>query len=233
MASAEHLEALLATARTTWTRVPEFLAALLDADVVVSGVQDDSRLRLPLMTGSDGVRVQPFYTSEARLQETLGVIPEFEPRYVVISCRHFFDITRGQHLVLNPHSAVGKEFAPDEVEQLLSGTALLTTRVVESDTTVLVGVPDAVPPGLVEAVVAVCAASPAVAAAHLGWKVVPDTKEMGYLLVFTGAGDLRDALAAPLSTAMALYAAAGPIDVMYAAPGEPHLLADVPPIFRR
>ena len=83
MKNTSHLEVLLEAAAADSGRIPEFLTALLEAQVLVPGVLDsDSGLvaaagsiaGLAPSVRADGTSVQPFFTSEARLHETLQAV---------------------------------------------------------------------------------------------------------------------------------------------------------------
>ncbi|VXB48103.1 enhanced serine sensitivity protein SseB C-terminal domain-containing protein [Plantibacter sp. T3] len=234
---APDIEALLAAAADDRSNAPAFLTALLESTVIVAGtVTDDGMATLADLLDSDGSSVQPFYTSKARFQETLQVVPSFEQHLLALPCRVLWQMTRGARLVLNPHSTHGKEFLPGEVAQLLDGEAVLTPRVVERETEVMVGQPARIPPGMTETLTAVLAEYGEVDEAVLGWKVTPQeggTFDECYLLVIVGAPTARETISGPLARALATYSASVPIDVMYVAPGAKHLLTSVPPFHRR
>ncbi|MCS5721773.1 enhanced serine sensitivity protein SseB C-terminal domain-containing protein [Herbiconiux sp. CPCC 203407] len=231
------IEALLAAAAVDPIAAPAFLEALLASTVIVPGTASgDGTARLADLLGADGRSVQPFYTSEARLTETLEVVPSFERRFLALPCRVLWQMTRGATLVLNPHSAHGKNFLPGEIGQLLDGAATLTPRMVQAETQVLVGEPARVPPGMKEALVAFLERHPEVDEAVLGWKVTPEgagSVDESYLLVLVGAPGLRESLGGDLAQTLVVYSQSAPIDVMYVAPGADHLLRSVKPFHRR
>lgn len=103
-------------------------------------------------------------------------------------------------------------------------------RVVAADTTVLVGEPARVPPGLTDVLSALFSRFPSVEAAFLGWKVTPASGDESYLLVVVGAPDavVRDELGAALGP----FTNEHPIDVMFAQPGADHLLSEIDPFYR-
>jgi hypothetical protein len=236
-ADAPDIEALLAAAATDRSQAPAFVTALLESTVIVAGtVTDDGMATLADLLDSDGSSVQPFYTSKERFQETLQVVPTFERNILALPCRVLWQMTRGRRLVLNPHSAHGKEFLPGEIAQLLDGEAVLTPGVVERETQVMVGQPARVPPGMTEALTAALAEHREVDEAILGWKVTPQEDgsfDESYLLVIVGAPNAREVISGSLARALATYSVGVPIDVMYAAPGAKHLLQGVPPFHRR
>jgi hypothetical protein len=119
-----HLEELLAAAANDPARTPAFLRLLIESTVLVPGVPnpDDPTGRsvnLSELTNPAGKKAQPFYTSEERLQDTVTAVPGFESHYFALRCHDLFTMTRGATLILNPHSAAGKEFLPAEIANLL------------------------------------------------------------------------------------------------------------------
>jgi hypothetical protein len=231
-----HLESLLAAAAAEPTRAPEFVSELLQSMVVVPGVVSEGggqTATFPPLIGPDGGTVQPFYTSEERFQETLAAIPGFEGRYIGLPCRAFWETTRGATLVLNPHSAQGKEFLPDEVAHLLDGAAAVTSRVVETGTEVMVGRPAHVPPGMEDALSALFGRHEEVVEAVLGWKVTPSTNDQSYLLVVIGPADVREQVGDDLARSLVMFSQAHPVDVMYTMPGTGHLLSGLAPFYRK
>ena len=56
-----------------------------------------------------------FYSSEERVAEANSIGTGF----VKLTARDFFTLTRGSCLVLNPNSAIGKEFVPGELDEIL------------------------------------------------------------------------------------------------------------------
>jgi hypothetical protein len=233
------LEDLLVEAATDRAAAPRFLLALLDATVIVPGTVapaadgQGQTADLATLLGADGSRVQPFYTSEERLSETIAAVPGFQSQFIGLPCRVLFEMTRGATLVLNPHSAYGKEMLPGEIAQLLDGDAPLTPHVVTAGTRVLVGRPASVPPGLEESLADVFARHPEVDEARLGWKVTPPSGEQSYLVTVTGAPDARAAVGGDLSRALAVHSLSAPIDVAYREPGGDDLLTGIPAFYTR
>ncbi|MCS5714267.1 enhanced serine sensitivity protein SseB C-terminal domain-containing protein [Herbiconiux sp. CPCC 205716] len=227
------LEQLLQSAATDRAAAPAFVEALLRSTVIVPGrASGDRTVQLADLLGADGRSVQPFYTSEGRLRETLEAVPGFERSFLAMPCRALWEMTRGATLVLNPHSPYGKEFLPGEIGQLLDGEAALTPRVAAAGERVMVGEPAQVPPGMTAALAELFAGHPDVSEAVLGWTVTPPN-DASYLLVIVGPESLRSSLGAPLARALATFSAAAPVDVLYSPPGARHLLHGVTPFYRR
>jgi hypothetical protein len=232
------IEVLLAAAAVDVTRAPEFVAALLDATVLVPGVAgpdngDRPALNLATLPGRDGASIQPFYTSPGRLWETITAVPGFESHFFPFTCRRLWEITRGATLVLNPHSASGKEFPPGEIARLLDGSGAMTTHVITAETTWTVGKPARVPPGMEDALRVVFSKHSDVEGAQLGWKAARDTDDQGYLLVIIGSASTRQNITADLGRALVYFSSAAPIDVMYPQPGEANPLAALEPFYVR
>lgn len=234
------IETLLAAAASDSAAAPAFVVALVESTVIVPGTASgENTATLADLLRTDGTSVQPFYTSEERLRETLQAVPGFERAFLALPCRTLWQMTRGATLVLNPHSAHGKEFLPGEIAQLLDGAATMTPRVVEAETRVFVGEPARVPPGMTDLLTTLFTRHPEVGAATLGWKVTPSVDssaappDESYLLVIEGNPTLRETLGAELGQTLVTYSLSSPIDVMYAAPGAAHLLSAVSPFYRR
>ncbi|CAD5989766.1 enhanced serine sensitivity protein SseB C-terminal domain-containing protein [Agreia sp. COWG] len=233
---ASRIESLLVEASQDRAAVPAFLTALLEATVFVSGViSDEGAADFSHLSTSEGGSILPFYSSEERLRETIAAVPGFEQRFVALPCRDLWQITRGATLVLNPHSPYGKEFLPGEIGQLLDGEAVLTQRIVDTDTEVFVGVPSHVPPGMTDALAELFAHHREVAEAVLGWKVTPGpgAVDESYHLVIVGAADARDALGGELGRVLTMYSLSAPVDVQFVESGEKHVLQSVRPFYRR
>jgi hypothetical protein len=239
--SADDVEVLLEPAASDSARIPEFLTALLEAQVLVPGVLDSdsglvaaagSTAGLAPLARADGTSVQPFFTSEARLHETLQAVPGEESRYLALRCRDLWELTRGSTLILNPHSAYGKEFLPGETAQL-HGTATMTPQVVAAATNVLVGRPARTPSGMEKALRDLFSAHETVDSAFLGWKVVPDSGDQSYLLVVVGSSDARADVSDELGRALVYFSQAHPVDVAFNRPGDKHLLTEIEPFYVR
>lgn len=234
------LTELLRAAATDPARRPAFVDALLAGEVYVLGWMDrplvdgmaqaGSSMRVSTWQDADGP-VTPFFTSEATLQQSLAATGGTDLRFLRLRTRDFFEMLRGQRLVLDPHG-YGKVFLPAEVEALLEGRdADGATEVVAADEQVLVGAPAHVAPELPRVLSAFFASRPAVERALLGW-IVRGNGHAGYLVVVV-AGD-RDAAMNGFGALQAGELTDGnTIDVLVAPPGEPHLLSSLEPFYVR
>lgn len=236
------LEERLAAAATDPARAPDFITALLDAQVIVAGTLHSGRpggddgstsAVLPPLIRGDGTEVQPFFTTVARLEETLRAVPGYESNYLTLRCRDFWELTQGSTLVLNPHSTYGKEFHPAEIAQLLDGAAAMTPHLITKTTQVAVGQPAHTPTGMREALRELLGRHEGVHSGYLGWKVVPESGDQSYLLVIVGSPTIRDELGDELGRALLLFSQTHPIDVMFERPGANHVLSTIEPFYVR
>ncbi|MDX1997137.1 MAG: enhanced serine sensitivity protein SseB C-terminal domain-containing protein, partial [Thermoanaerobaculia bacterium] len=205
MAPRNRLEAALAKAADDPASRPEFYRLLLDSTIYVIGFTDapEAASRVNLKAGEnlsivnwetpDGKPIIPFFASLEALQRGL----QEESQYVGLPARTFFEITRGSSLVLNPGSPWGKEFFPQEVNTLLESgvNQVPTTRVVEKETSVLLGQPADYPAEMVAALSRLLTKHSSVNAAYLCLMHDPAGSEKPNLVVgFEGDGDLGQVL---------------------------------------
>jgi hypothetical protein len=134
-------------------------------------------------------------------------------------------------LVLNPDDSTSKIYLPGEVERLLDGDASGGAHVVPAGSQVFVGEPANEPAELKNILTGFFAQRPAVDAAHLGWAVQPDGQK-GYLLAIVTT-DPQSAMDGFGTLPIPDYIGEETFDVMFAAPGENHVLTSVPAFFTR
>lgn len=237
-----NLERLLAAAAGDPAQRPEFTDALLDADVYVLGtVEGDivdgvvpagASMGIASIDDEDGP-LTPFFTSEQPLQEYLAARPGTDPRFVRLGCRALFEMTRGSRLVLNPFSAYGKMFLPDEVAALIAGKEPgMTTEVLQAERQVMVGAAAHVPPQLPVVLSRFLTQRPVVDAAYLGWIAHPDG-HTGFLMVVV-ASDREQAMHGFGTLNIGEVTEGATVDVMVVAPGAHNMLSGiVPPFYSR
>ena len=133
------LEKALVRAVKEPAAAPHFYRLLLASDLLVLGTaegQEDATRAFSLAPGSrinlvpgtrNGSQFLPVFSSLARMQDYV----KQESKYLSVNGRALLDLTRGAPVILNPASEYGKEFAPDQVRQLLDG--LGSTRTVAGD----------------------------------------------------------------------------------------------------
>ena len=125
--SENRLEEALVRAVENPATAPDFYRLLLENDLLVLGTvegQEDATSQfslepggqLKLVTGErNGERFLPVFSSLPRMQTYL----KEESRYLSVKGRALLDLTRGAPVVLNPGSDYGREFTPQQIEQLL------------------------------------------------------------------------------------------------------------------
>jgi hypothetical protein len=110
---------------------PLFYRLLLSSDVLVLGTVEGQEGataafslapggRIKLVTGTkNGSQYLPLFSSLARMQDYV----KQESKYLSVNGRALLDLTRGAPVILNPASEYGKELSPEDVRQLLEGSA--------------------------------------------------------------------------------------------------------------
>lgn len=128
----------------------------------------------------DGVPHTPIFTSPVRIE----AVVDTERRHVSMLGRNLLGILQGSHLILNPGSDYGKQFLPDEVEALLSGSIHQDHRQItlKEPTQVLLGQPAEFPHHLTTALCTSFKQMP-VQAAYLAHCVWPDSGEPGHTVI--------------------------------------------------
>jgi len=149
------LETALCRAADHPAERPEFLKVLLESSLYILGTSGSDAVNgiTNLRAGedisiqkwekSDGTSVIPVFSSLAALQKAI----KHESKYMKLSARDLFEITKGDGFVLNPESDYGKEFFPEEIEVLLAegSNRLPETRMIKEETRVLIGEPAVIP----------------------------------------------------------------------------------------
>lgn len=130
---ANELEKALYNAAVDDQRVEEFYKLLMESRVFILGVpaegdkgadfvltEDDELLISHWESEEDKSPVIPFFTSLQTLQKS---IPEDEP-YLEVPSEALLRMTLGVPLVLNPNTAHGMEFSPEDVVSLLGSDSV-------------------------------------------------------------------------------------------------------------
>lgn len=116
-----------------------------EAPTIVNGtIVEGTKITLTQVAFEEKPAV-PFFTSEQRLPANT--------KYLLLGARAFFEMTRGTTLVMNPGSAYGKGFFPEEVSKLLDGSLFQPQEryVTKQATQVMIGQPSDYPNELVSA----------------------------------------------------------------------------------
>ncbi len=163
-------EALVAAVKDS-AAAPDFYRLLLESNLLVPGTVERHEFsdkpfelspstRLNLVPGfKDGERFLPVFSSLTRMQAYVKA----DSRYLTLNGRTLLEATRGAPLTLNPNSDYGREFTPAQIAQLLDPEPHLQPK---GETMEVIGEAD-FPLPLVEALTALFAARPQVAAAWM------------------------------------------------------------------
>ena len=200
------LEEILRLAANEPAHRPEFCTVLLQSTIFVlgdtgekpteSGVTDlpaGSKINIQSWEKQDGSPVIPFFTSLEVLSKAL----DSEQSYIELPVRSLFEMTRGATLFLNPKSDYGKEFVPQEVDQLLNHgiSQIPSQRVVEKETKVLLGQPSNYPTKMVDSLTQLLVKHKEVKKAYVALMHDRSVDEKPHLIVgIEGDGDLERAM---------------------------------------
>jgi hypothetical protein len=149
------LETALRSAADHPAERPEFYKVLLESSLYILGTSDTEaangmtslnageHISIRKWEKPDGTPVIPVFSSLAALQKAI----KHESDYMKFPAQYLFEMTRGDGFVLNPESAYGKEFSPEEIEMLLTegSNRLPEIRVIKAETRVYIGEPAIVP----------------------------------------------------------------------------------------
>jgi len=159
------LERLLRLSVTQAAYRPAFYQALLESTVWVLGdagqqnadnlteITAGSELNLLHWEKQDGSSIIPFFSSVEVLERAAAGESEHEQSFVALPSRVLFEMTQGEELFLNPKSEFGKELYPSEITMLLNtgGLAVPTELVLDAESQLLIGQPEAYPSAMVDA----------------------------------------------------------------------------------
>lgn len=218
----------------------QFSDALLDAQLQVPGWRSAEGGFTPMTvrsTAPDGTQLSEAvaFTHPDRMTKALHTVAPDTTGLVVatISGRELFAqvVPTGMTLLLNLHNEYGKQFLPAEMSDRLAGhDPSERSRVTGARTSVKVGEPAVVPPGLRDRLTAYFDSIGGVSRAHLGWIEYPDGLQ-AYLLAVVGTASREqvtagmDAAAGDLGTRV--------MDVAVVAEGQPTMVDGVEPFYRR
>jgi hypothetical protein len=186
------LEKSLIDAATHPSARPQFYRDLLKADIyILDRGKGDSNNPDHLYQPGSGVAIQQLQKDNQFWLPVLSSLPRLQQftssdsNYIRIGARDFFELTRGTNIVLNPNSDYGKEFLPQEIEQMLDGSIFASgqTTIVPKDTQVLIGQPAIYPDELVKTLSDYFAVQPLVNRAYLAQYHDPANDEKPHLLV--------------------------------------------------
>jgi hypothetical protein len=155
----------------------EFIQRLLSEKLVVITNSNEIRegfrvveknTKVGIFSFEDG-RI-PVFTSIERIFDK-GIITQ-QVKFLELKGEDLFNILKGKTLVLNPYSDYGKEFLPEEIENLLNGTYFdnnVKHIKITKATTVRIGQPSKYPAEIVKSLIKLFSAKSEVNAAYLAW----------------------------------------------------------------
>lgn len=112
-----NLQQLFIQTQENYELIPQFLDQLLEAEVYCLGVQDaNHKTQFQVLETPDGEQAIPFFLELESIYSAFGSQVE----HFTINTRKMFEMTQGATLVLNPTSALCKEFSPEEVQSILN-----------------------------------------------------------------------------------------------------------------
>lgn len=126
------LEELLVAAATDPTARPRFCRALLDNDLFVLAIHDESGIRIQTARRGDE-DIVPVFSSLPRLEEFAREVGLAEYKHEQGTGRELLTILETAHVVLNPVSDYGKEFYPREIRAILDGSELKRLKIIGID----------------------------------------------------------------------------------------------------
>lgn len=192
------LEKSLMNAATNPASRPQFLRDILASEIYVINHPDDQvNIQNNVLQAGTKLNIQsierngqtwlPIFTALQRLQEYI----HSDANYLQMRGRDFFQITRGAYVILNPGFSYGKEFFPQEIEQMLDESVFqpVKTYTAQKDTQVLIGQPAVYPKELVKALSAYFAKNPLVNKAYLALMSNPAEDKPHLLIAIDGKGD--------------------------------------------
>lgn len=111
-----NLQKLFTQTQENYELIPFFIEQLLASDVYCLATQNhDQKIQFRILEAEDGEQAIPFFLSVDMIQEDLGQDVE----YLTLNTRKLFEMTLGATLVMNPTSALSKEFQPEEIKAIL------------------------------------------------------------------------------------------------------------------
>ncbi len=111
-----NLQQLFVQTQENYELIPDFIDQLLASEIYCLGTQDkDKNVEFRILETPEGDQAIPFFIELETIQNDIGADVE----YIALNTRQFFEMTKGATLVLNPTSALSKEFQPEEIKAIL------------------------------------------------------------------------------------------------------------------
>jgi hypothetical protein len=192
------LEKSLMNAATDPAARPQFYHDILESDIYLINHRDDQvNVQNNVLQAGTQLNIQsferdgkvwlPIFTSLQRLEQFI----RSDSNYLQLKGRDFFEMTRGAHVMLNPNFDYGKEFFPQEIEEMLNGSIFQPSKTytAQKDTKVLIGQPAVYPHQLVKVLSGYFAKNPLVNKAYLALMSNPEEEKPHLLIAIDGKGD--------------------------------------------
>ncbi|CEI52602.1 hypothetical protein [Acinetobacter bereziniae] len=111
-----NLQQLFVQTQENYELIPDFIDQLLASKIYCLATQDkDKNVEFRILETPEGDQAIPFFIELETIQNDIGADVE----YIALNTRQFFEMTKGATLVLNPTSALSKEFQPEEIKAIL------------------------------------------------------------------------------------------------------------------
>lgn len=111
-----NLQQLFVQTQENYELIPDFIDQLLASEIYCLATQDkDKNVEFRILETPEGDQAIPFFIELETIQNDIGADVE----YIALNTRQFFEMTKGATLVLNPTSALSKEFQPEEIKAIL------------------------------------------------------------------------------------------------------------------
>ena len=242
-----HREQALKKAADNPAYRPDFYKLLLESNVFIVG-QSDNPIEGKRMTNvgenasilnwkrDNGSPLIPFFSS---LNSLTKAFPE-GTNYIDLPARALFEMTKGVFLFLDPKSAYGKEFYPDEIEALLTSgvNKLPERRVTKEKTEVILGQPENYPTEIVESLKTLFKNRESVKAAYVALMHDPTHDEKPHLIIGINAdGDVEQIIKEAGAIASDLGPKGEPVDFTPIKDGgtgiQQYFINNVKPFYKR
>ena len=198
------LEKSLMNAATNPADRPQFYRDLLKSEIyLINHNRDQLHIQNNVLQQGTQLNIQsferdgktwlPIFSSLERLEQFI----RSDSSYLQLHARDFFEITRGAYVILNPNFQYGKEFYPEEIEQMLDGSIFkpLQTFTAQKDTNVLIAQPALYPTELVKALSELFAKNRLINKAYLAQYFNPQADGKPHLLIgIDASGDWQTAI---------------------------------------
>ena len=188
------LENLLEKAAIDPSCRPDFYDALIQSNIIVlcqpdvnegitNGIKrlkKDTTINIKEFQRNNGQHIIPLFTSIDAFKNEITS----DETYIEIDARTLFEITKGSSYILNPYSSYSKEFTPEEVNNILTGSVCDEIKYkIDSGTNVLVSQPEYYPRELVSSLIKYFEKTNNIQSAYLVQVFIPKQDKAPHLMV--------------------------------------------------